>query len=218
MDKDARIAQLEGLLTKHRDQFAYYASNHAMKAGNASDPDVYADATRKAAVNTEFVEEANRVLAGALPPLEGLDILLADVTEFHAVFAPDWLPGPMPMPLSLTEAETRAKWIKSEGTELADDTRAARPMAPGSDEMFDLMAKQVDAFLDAIYFSLGGLVRMGVRPSALWRIVHGQNMAKRNPDGTVTRRAGDGKVVKPAGWVDPHELLVAEIKRQADAA
>lgn len=144
--------------------------------------------------------------------------IIEDVREFHEVFAPDWLPERVPLPLNYPQALTRGKWVQSEVKELVDDTVAAGAVCLGSDDMVDLMAKQADAFLDMIYFAAGGLVRMGIDPSALWAIVHGQNMAKRQPDGSVKRREGDGKVVKPEGWVDPHELLVAEIKRQIDAS
>lgn len=221
MDKDSRIKLLEEQLRRNRDQFAYYASNHRIKADKASDPDVFKDATAKAEVNEQLAMGIDLLLgedARYDNPFDPFAPIMKDVTEFHEVFAPDWLPEVVPLPLTLEQAETRGKWVMSEGAELVADTRAAPHYHLGDDNMVNLMAKQADAFLDAIYFALGGLVRMKLSPFALWRIIHGQNMAKRNPDGSVTRRPSDGKVVKPADWVDPHTLLVAEIKRQIDAA
>ena len=213
MDDAARIAALEAQLRKDRDQFAFYAGNHRAKPGGKTPG---TDTFEKASANEDMVREIDAVLAGRT--VDPLKPLLDDVVEFHAVFAPDWLPEAVPLPLTLAQAETRAKWIRSEARELDHETRGAPHFYLGDDKMVDLMAKQADAFIDAIYFALGGLVRMKLNVKPLWDIVHGQNMAKRNADGTVTRREGDGKVVKPAGWVDPHELLVAEIKRQIDAA
>lgn len=203
-----RCAAYEAMLEKCRDQFAFYASQHAAK-----DPPQLA----KSQVNTDFVEQINLLLGGNTAvsgnlTARPLDQLLADVREFHEVFGlTDWLPGEMPVPLTIVEVDIRAKWIKSEAQELIVDTEGA--MA-GNIDPVDLMAKQVDALIDAIYFAAGGLVRMGLDAAPLWAIVHGQNMAKRQPDGSVLRREGDRKIVKPEGWVDPHQLLVAEIKRQ----
>ena len=42
---------------------------------------------------------------------------------------------------------------------------------------------QADAMIDLIYFALGTLVEMGVRPAPLFDIVHNANMQKLWPDG-----------------------------------
>jgi predicted HAD superfamily Cof-like phosphohydrolase len=160
----------------------------------------------------------------------GIEHALADVIEWHSAFQPDWLSGGTIQPLSMEEGEIRAAWIESEARELKDDTynavlRRRDQLSTVHDvsdlsynETIGLMAKQVDAAMDAVYFALGIPMRMGLNPGPFWRIVHGQNMAKMHTDEHgakhVVRRESDGKVVKPEGWVDPHELIVAEIKRQ----
>lgn len=227
----ARCALLDSMLVRARDQFRYYAKNHRTKAEgmrHSADGRFKDDAMRrenlledaaasdaKADVNEALAADIDLTLGGMEPTVSGnltqsgFGKLLDDVRTFHETFAPDWLPGELPAPLTVGEAETRAAWVKSEMNELIVDTD--RGPVPNVE---DLMAKQADAFLDAVYFACGGLVRMGLDPSPLWAIVHGQNMAKVHPDGTVKRREHDGKVIKPEGWVDPHELLVAEVKRQ----
>ena len=73
---------------------------------------------------------------------------------------------------------------------------------------------QADAMIDLIYFAVGTLVEMGVRPETLFDIVHAANMTKLWPDGKPRFRE-DGKTVKPPAWVDPHDALREEIERQA---
>jgi hypothetical protein len=160
-------------------------------------------------------DTANAHIVKRLDPVTRAFDIQDDVLEFTKTFCPDWLQTEPRTPLTVAEAETRSTWIKSEAIELViDTTNAFYDPSTSNDDIAELMAKQADAFLDAVYFSIGGLVRLGIDFKPLWNIIHGQNMAKRQPDGSVSRRAHDGKVIKPDGWVDPHELLVAEIKRQ----
>jgi predicted HAD superfamily Cof-like phosphohydrolase len=72
---------------------------------------------------------------------------------------------------------------------------------------------QADAIIDLMYFALGTMVEMGVRPERLFEIVHEANMNKLWPDGKV-HYADDGKVVKPPSWRPPEPLLLQEIERQ----
>lgn len=81
----------------------------------------------------------------------------------------------------------------------------------------DEIVEQADAMIDVMYFALGTLVEMGIRPDALFQIVQDANMAKLWPDGKPHYNA-EGKTIKPKGWEDPHEKLKAEIERQARAA
>jgi|HubBroStandDraft_6_1064221.scaffolds.fasta_scaffold1272900_2 predicted HAD superfamily Cof-like phosphohydrolase len=130
-----------------------------------------------------------------------IDPAWEDVRAFHLAFgspAPD-----APVPLDRDKALRRAAWIEEEAQELREATT---------------IAEQADAFIDAIYFALGGLVELGVRPGPLWDIVQGANMAKLWPDGRPRWREGDGKVIKPDGWQDPGPKLAAEIDRQLDGA
>lgn len=81
----------------------------------------------------------------------------------------------------------------------------------------DEIVEQADAMIDVMYFALGTLVEMGIRPDALFQIVQDANMAKLWPDGKPHYNA-EGKTIKPKGWEDPHEKLKTEIERQARAA
>jgi predicted HAD superfamily Cof-like phosphohydrolase len=123
-----------------------------------------------------------------------------DVHDFHRTFDHPRNLTPVLQPADRVEA--RADWLDEEVIELREATT---------------IAEQADAYIDIIYFAVGGLVEMGVNPDKLWSIVHGANMAKVWPDGTVRRRA-DGKIVKPDGWVAPDALIEAEILRQVGEA
>jgi predicted HAD superfamily Cof-like phosphohydrolase len=124
-----------------------------------------------------------------------------DVRAFHQAFghpAPD-----APELLTAESARRRAAWIEEEAQELREATT---------------IEAQADAFIDVIYFAVGGLVNLGVRPGPLWDIVQNANMAKLWPDGRPRHRQSDGKVIKPEGWEDPGPKLEAEIRRQLSAA
>ena len=130
-----------------------------------------------------------------------IDPAWEDVRAFHLAFgspAPD-----APAALERDKVERRAAWIEEEAQELREATT---------------IDEQADAFIDAIYFAIGGLVEMGIRPGPLWDIVQGANMAKLWPDGRPRWRESDGKVIKPAGWENPAEKLAAEIRRQLESA
>ena len=129
----------------------------------------------------------------------GIGALYVDVHEFHRVFSHPARLTPGLQPADRVAA--RADWLDEEVGELRD-----------AKNIYD----QADAYIDIIYFAVGGLVEMGVDPSELWRIVHGANMAKVQPDGTVKRRE-DGKIIKPAGWRAPDEAIAEEINRQIGA-
>ncbi len=77
----------------------------------------------------------------------------------------------------------------------------------------DEIVEQADAMIDLIYFALGTLVEMGIRPDGLFEIVQRANMSKLWPDGKP-RCNEEGKTIKPPGWVDPHEASAREIERQ----
>lgn len=77
----------------------------------------------------------------------------------------------------------------------------------------DEIVEQADAMIDVMYFALGTLVEMGVRPDPLFQIVQDANMAKLWSDGKPHYNA-EGKTIKPPTWEDPHEKLKKEIERQ----
>lgn len=73
------------------------------------------------------------------------------------------------------------------------------------------IVEQADAMIDVIYFALGTLVEMGIRPDTLFEIVQRANMGKLWADGRP-HYAEDGKTLKPDTWRDPHEELKAAIE------
>ena len=66
--------------------------------------------------------------------------------------------------------------------------------------------------IDTIYFALGTLVEMGVKPGELFDIVQKANMSKLWPDGTPHYNES-GKVIKPEGWENPHPKLQLAIRK-----
>lgn len=134
----------------------------------------------------------------AYDPGRPLDTLWQKVRDFHVAFGQ---PAPnTPTMQSKDLVERRQAWIAEENTELGDATT---------------LVDQADAYLDLLYFAIGGLVELGVRPDGLFNIVHGANMAKLH-DGVAVKSPA-GKVVKPAGWVAPEPAMIAEIERQVAA-
>ncbi|NRF91494.1 hypothetical protein HQN89_10730 [Paenibacillus frigoriresistens] len=84
----------------------------------------------------------------------------------------------------------------------------------------DELEDQVDALIDLIYFAIGTFTLMGVKPEAIFDIVHAANMGKVGPDGRVIRN-DQGKIQKPEGWQDnfaPENRIRAEIERQTSTA
>jgi predicted HAD superfamily Cof-like phosphohydrolase len=126
-----------------------------------------------------------------------LDDAFDQVAAFHRSFGhpvkerPDFLSSP--------RSDARVAWMREEVDEFVAATD---------------VVDQADAMIDLIYFALGTLVEMGVRPGPLFDIVHGANMAKLWPDG-APRVRDDGKTIKPPTWCDPVEALRAEIERQS---
>lgn len=143
-------------------------------------------------------EFRNGTGAAQRPAEHGIAEAYRDVHDFHRVFDHPRNFTPTMQPHSRKEA--RADWIDEEVRELRE-----------ASTLFDA----ADAYLDIVYFAIGGLVEMGINPGELWRIVHGANMAKVQPDGSVKRRE-DGKIIKPEGWVPPDNDLKAEIARQLE--
>ena len=73
------------------------------------------------------------------------------------------------------------------------------------------IVEQADAMIDTMYFALGTLVEMGVKPDKLFYIVQEANMSKLFSDGKPHYNEM-GKVIKPEGWQDPHKKLELAIK------
>lgn len=122
------------------------------------------------------------------------------VRQFHLQFkhpAPD-----APTRLTPERALKRYHWMLEEITEFIEAGE---------------IVEQADAMIDVMYFALGTLVEMGLKPDRLFDIVQQANMAKLWPDGTPHYNE-EGKTIKPAGWEDPHEKLAMEIDRQRKCA
>ncbi|SDY81634.1 Predicted phosphohydrolase, Cof family, HAD superfamily [Proteiniborus ethanoligenes] len=75
--------------------------------------------------------------------------------------------------------------------------------------------EQADAMIDLMYFALGTLVEMGVKPDKIFEIVHRANMDKLWSDGKPHFKE-DGKTIKPEGWVDPYPKIKEEIDSQKE--
>jgi predicted HAD superfamily Cof-like phosphohydrolase len=103
-----------------------------------------------------------------------------------------------PMQMNADRAKKRYNWMLEEINEFIEA---------------DEIVEQADAMIDVIYFALGTLVEMGIKPDNLFKIVQDANMAKLWPDGKP-HYDKDGKTIKPATWEDPHDKLKAEIERQ----
>ncbi|SRR5579862_488887 len=122
------------------------------------------------------------------------------VMHFHSSFG---IPiGSVPTHLATDRVIGRSRWLVEEVKEFGT--------APS-------LLEQADALIDIIYLALGGLVEIGVRPDALFKIVHQSNMTKLNADGRPVL-SEDGKVRKPSNWQSPSVELALEIERQVKEA
>ncbi len=126
-----------------------------------------------------------------------LDDAFDDVAKFQRCFGHPV--AERPQLLKPPRADVRVAWMREEIDEFVASTD---------------VVDQADAMIDLIYFALGTLVEIGVRPGPLFDIVHGANMAKLWHDGEHRKRE-DGKTIKPPTWVDPGPALRAEIERQS---
>ncbi len=112
------------------------------------------------------------------------------VEEFHRAF--DHPIASSPRTLTPDRAKARADWMREEVDEFLEATE---------------LDEQLDAMIDLIYFALGTLVEMGLKPDPFFEIVHQANMSKLWPDGKPRRRP-DGKTIKPEGWKDPRNEII----------
>ena len=139
-----------------------------------------------------------------------------------------------PIPMSLEETTFIAKMILDETMELmatvlppAEAKAALKGMIDKSEDLpqetyaeataeeraVHQCADQADALVDIYYYSLNAAAKKGMNLSSVFKLVHGANMAKRDPaTGHFIKRESDGKIIKPAGWKPPD--VEAELKRQ----
>lgn len=131
----------------------------------------------------------------------GLDVAYNHVRTFHRTFGH---PAPsIPTVQSDKRRDDRAGFIESE----CDELRVATTIVD-----------QADAYLDIIYFALGGLVELGIRPHPLFMIVNQANMNKLWQDGKPRYDPVTNKILKPKGWEAPEPKLAAEVDRQIAVA
>ena len=106
------------------------------------------------------------------------------------------------VPVLLTEdrAKKRYAWMLEEINEFLDAVKKQD------------IVEQADAMIDTIYFALGTLVEMGVKPGILFDIVQHANMSKLWADGKPHYNE-IGKIIKPEGWENPHPKLQLAIRK-----
>lgn len=121
------------------------------------------------------------------------------VRDFHEAF--NHPVAEKPTLMEMERAKKRYKWLKEEIDEFIEAT-----------ENRDIY-EQADAMIDTMYFALGTLAELGIEPEQIFEIVQTANMSKLWEDGKP-RFNNDGKVIKPKNWVDPHDNIRNEIKRQ----
>ncbi len=128
----------------------------------------------------------------------GLNLAYNAVKEFHIAF--NHPVSTSPSLLNKNRVKIRNSWIMEELHELEDANN---------------IVEQSDAIIDAIYFLIGTLVEMGIKPQNLFDIVQEANMSKLWPDGKPRYR-DDGKILKPVSWIAPEPRLIKEIERQIE--
>ncbi|GAK42107.1 hypothetical protein TCA2_4599 [Paenibacillus sp. TCA20] len=131
---------------------------------------------------------------------KGLDYAYDQVKAFQKAF--NHPVSELPTFMNAERAAKRMNWVNEEVQEFLDSKN---------------VVDQADAMIDVIYFAIGTLVELGVKPQELMDIVQNANMSKLWPDGKPHYKE-DGKVMKPEGWEDPYEKLAAAIARQYDTA
>ena len=66
----------------------------------------------------------------------------------------------------------------------------------------ELMAEQVDAFVDIDYYNCNAAAKVGFNVDDVFDLVHQANMSKKFEDGTFHKNQ-EGKVIKPPNWTEP---------------
>ena len=120
-----------------------------------------------------------------------------EVKKFQKAFGHPY--SDKPTLLTYERALKRYKWMLEEINEFLEASKNQD------------IVEQADAMIDTMYFALGNLVEMGVKPDKLFYIVQEANMSKLFSDGKPHYNEM-GKVIKPDGWQDPHKKLELAIK------
>lgn len=120
-----------------------------------------------------------------------------------------------PRPLTLEEVEFVVKMNCEELQELLQTVlpenantkdmlmeivkKSKRPVKKNFVDEIDIIAEQVDAFVDIDYYNNNAACKAGMNPDDIFQEVHSANMNKRFPDG-IFHKNSEGKVIKPPGW------------------
>lgn len=118
------------------------------------------------------------------------------VRDFHIKFKHPY--SDIPKFMDNNRAKKRYKWMLEE----IDEFLEARDTVD-----------QVDAMIDLIYFAIGTLVEVGVKPDEVFEIVHDANMSKLWEDGKPHYNE-DGKTIKPSTWIDPYPRIKEVIEKK----
>ena len=105
--------------------------------------------------------------------------------------------GTSPVFLEQQRCEIRSKWMREEIEEF---------------EAGSTVYEQADAMIDLLYYAIGALVEMGVKPDQLFMLVHEYNIKKLSDK----RCNEDGKVLKPRQWHHPDEEIRQIIDRMKE--
>merc|ERR1719356_121620 len=103
---------------------------------------------------------------------------------------------------------------KAAMVEMIKKAKSCEKMNVSPNRSYELIAEQGDAFVDIWYYSLNAMAKKGVNLSKIFELVHGANMAKRDPQTGKFLKRDDGKIIKPKGWRAPN--VSAEIKKQIE--
>lgn len=126
---------------------------------------------------------------------KGLDDFYEAVQKFQtAVGHPD---GQYVQMLAGNELKRRVDWTADEVREFAESTD---------------IVNQARELGDIIWFAIGSLVCMGIKPSYVLGPIIRANLSKVDDEGHVQYRPSDGKVMKPEGWKSPREGIKHNIE------
>lgn len=96
-----------------------------------------------------------------------------------------------PRKLSEDRVSIRIKWMEEEIQEFKE-----------AEDVYS----QADALTDLLYYLLGAYVEIGIKPDALFDLVHKTNMMKLTScEGII--KSKDGKVQKPSDWKHPDVII-----------
>ena len=87
--------------------------------------------------------------------------------------------------------------------------KANLPGRPRPQTDTEIIAEQVDAFVDIDYYNCNASCKAGFNPDAIFDVVHQANMSKKFEDGTFHKNE-IGKVIKPPTWKEPNITGIVE--------